>query len=129
MSERKNITILYVDDEETNLFLLRVTFESKYKVLTALSGEGGLQKLEENKDDIIVVISDMSMPGMNGVEFINQAKERYDKISYFILTGYDYNDQIDEALKKNVIQKFFTKPFNAAQIEDAIEEAFFNLNN
>lgn len=129
MSQQKNITILYVDDEETNLFLLRVTFESKYKVLTANSGEQGLKQLEENKDDIIVVISDMSMPGMNGVEFINLAKEKHEKISYFILTGYDYNDQIDEALKSNVIQKFFTKPFDAAQIEDAVEEAFFNLNN
>lgn len=129
MSQKKDITVLYVDDEETNLFLLRVTFESKYKVLTALSGEQGLVELEEHKDEIIVVISDMSMPGMNGVEFIKKAKKRHDKISYFILTGYDYNDQIDEALKTNVIQKFFTKPFDAAQIEDAIEEAFFNLNN
>ena len=129
MSEQKNITILYVDDEETNLFLLRVTFESKYKVLTANSGEEGLNKLEEHKDEIIVVISDMSMPGMNGVEFIKKAKENHSQISYFILTGYDYNDQIDEALKSNVIQKFFTKPFDAAQIEDAVEEAFFNMNN
>lgn len=129
MSDQKDITILYVDDEETNLFLLKVTFESKYKVLTANSGEEGLKMLEQHQDEIIVVISDMSMPGMNGVEFIQHAKENHEKISYFILTGYDYNDQIDEALKSNVIQKFFTKPFDAAQIEDAIEEAFFNLKN
>lgn len=129
MSEKKEITILYVDDEETNLFLLRVTFESKYNVITALSGEEGLEKLDNHKDEIIVVISDMSMPSMNGIEFIQQAKHNHKEISYFILTGYDYNDQIDEALKANIIQKFFTKPFDAAQIEDAIQEAYFNLNN
>ena len=129
MSDNRNITVLYVDDEETNLFLLRVTFESKYKVVTATSGEEGLEKLEKHKNEIIVVISDMSMPGMSGVEFIKIAKKNHEKISYFILTGYDYNDQIDEALKSNVIQKFFTKPFDAVEIEEAIEDAFFNLNN
>lgn len=129
MSQKKDITILYVDDEETNLFLLKVTFESKYNVITALSGEEGLEMLEKHKDDVIVVISDMSMPSMNGVEFIKLAKEKHKEISYFILTGFDYNDEIDEALKANVIQKFFTKPFNSAQIEDAVEEAFFNMNS
>jgi response regulator RpfG family c-di-GMP phosphodiesterase len=129
MSEKRKITILYVDDEETNLFLLRVTFESKYKVITALSGEEGLEKLDDNKGEIIVVISDMSMPSMNGIEFIKKAKEKHKNISYFILTGYDYNDQIDQALKASVIQKFFTKPFDSAQIEDAIQEAYFNMNN
>ncbi|MFK7951292.1 MAG: response regulator [Ekhidna sp.] len=129
MNDQKDITILYVDDEETNLFLLKVTFESKYKVLTASSGDEGLEVLKQHQNDIIVVISDMSMPGMNGVEFIQLAKKEHSKISYFILTGYDYNDEIDEALKSNVIHKFFTKPFDAAQIEDAIEETFFNLKN
>jgi YesN/AraC family two-component response regulator len=41
----------------------------------------------------------MRMPVMNGVEFIVQAKELYKNIAYFILTGFEYNEEIEEALK------------------------------
>ena len=119
----KKITILYVDDEETNLFLFNLHLESKYKVITAISGEEGLAKLDNNHSDIIVVISDMNMPNMNGIEFIKKAKENYANVTYFILTGFDFNDEIEDALKANVIQEFFTKPFDAQQIEAAVEEA------
>lgn len=124
----KNVTILYVDDEETNLFLFNIHFEGKYNVITAVSGQEGLDKLSSNHNDIIVVISDMNMPKMNGIEFIKRAKEIYANIAYFILTGFDYNEEIEDALTKNVIQKFFTKPFDVQQIEAAVDEAAKKLS-
>ena len=119
-----DISILYVDDEEPNLFLFEATFEEKYDVLTSISGEEGLKKLEDASGKIIVVISDMKMPGMNGVQFIREAQSRFKNIGYFILTGYDYNEEIDQAIRENVVQKFFTKPFDAQVITKAIEEAY-----
>lgn len=124
MSDSSNIAILYVDDEDINLFLFRATFEPKYTVITASSGQEGLDKLKAYHDKIIVVISDMNMPQMNGIEFIAQARQSYSNIAYFILTGYDYNQEIDQALKTNTIQKFFTKPFVVEEIEAAVEAAF-----
>lgn len=124
MRDLSNITILYVDDEDINLFLFKSSFEPKYEVITARSGKEGLEKLEGYHDKIIVVISDMNMPMMNGIEFIEEARKTYKNIAYFILTGYDYNQEIDKALKTNVIQKFFTKPFVSAEIEAAVEAAF-----
>ena len=117
------ITILYVDDEEANLFIFEKMFEKKYHVITAHSGREGLQKLEGHSTEIIVVISDMRMPAMNGVEFIREAKNSYSNIAYFILTGFDFNDEIEDALKTQLIQKFFTKPFDMHEIENAISEA------
>ena len=87
MYELDEIAILYVDDEDMNLFLFKSNFGKKYPVFTANSGPEGLKVLEENDDKIIVVISDMSMPGMNGVEFIMKAQQKYPLIGYFILTG------------------------------------------
>ena len=122
MIQKEDITILYVDDEAPNLFLFQATFERHYQVLTASSGEEGLKELEKAYNEIIVVISDMSMPGMNGVEFIREARKKYDKVGYFILTGYGYNDEIAEAIKENVVHRFFTKPFQPEEIELAIDE-------
>ncbi len=127
MVDSQNITILYVDDEEANLFLFKVNFETKYSVYTAESGPKGLEELDLHGDEIIVVISDMRMPDMNGIEFIRKAREKYDNILYFILTGFDYNDEIDQALQEKVIHKFFTKPFDMAEIESSIKEALDTL--
>ena len=121
------ITLLYVDDEEMNLFLFEKSFETEYNVITAISGEAGLEKLHEKSDEIIVVISDMRMPGMSGIEFIRKARETHNKIAYFILTGFEYSDEIDGALKAGEIHKFFTKPFDVDEIRNAVEEAVKKL--
>ena len=109
--------ILYIDDEEANLLLFRLSFGSNREVLVANSPDEGLKKLEENKDRIRAVISDMHMPKMNGVEFIEKAKETVNDIPYYILSGYAFNDEIDRALSERTIQKFFTKPIDREEIE------------
>ena len=124
---KKNITILYVDDEKINLTLFELSFDPMYNVISAISGEEGLLKLEDHKDDIIVVISDMRMPKMNGIEFIKEARKEHLNIAYFILTAFDYNEEIDDAFKKNIIQKFFSKPFKIKEIQEAVHEAVEEL--
>lgn len=117
----QDVTILYVDDEPINLTLFEINFRRKYKVITAGSGAEGLQKLDGNQD-IIVVISDMKMPGMNGIEFITKAKAHYQHIAYFILTAFDINKEIKEALDQRLINRYFNKPFNIKEIDSAIQE-------
>lgn len=114
------IKILYVDDEPINLQLFQLNFKKKYMVYTAMSGHEGLKSLETN-NDIKVVISDMKMPEMNGLQFITKAKNTYPEITYFILTGYDINTEIAEALDSGLIQKYFSKPFNIKEIDNSIE--------
>lgn len=118
---KTEITILYVDDEPINLFLFSQIFEKKYKIITAESGYAGLNIIEKNPN-IDVVISDMKMPGMNGIEFIQKAKELYSNIHYYILTSYDITPEIDNALKTGLINKYFQKPFNLKEIESTISE-------
>ncbi|MGE0077836.1 MAG: response regulator [Bacteroidales bacterium] len=115
-------TILYVDDEPLNLKLFSINFRKSFNVLTALSGEEGLEKLKENSK-VKVVISDMRMPGMNGLEFISQAKNEHPNIVFFILTGYDISTEISLALKEKLINRYFSKPFNIIEIEQSIRSA------
>ena len=63
--------ILYVDDEAINLELLQLTFMNELDVVTATSALDGLAVLESNPD-IQVVVSDLKMPVMNGLDFIKE---------------------------------------------------------
>ena len=111
--------ILYVDDEFINLQLFKINFDNKYEVFTAENGITGLEVLDNNPD-IVVVISDMKMPIMTGLEFIQKAKVKYPNIKYYILTGYDITDEIQEAIDAKLILNYFRKPFDINEIEDAI---------
>ncbi|RLD80386.1 MAG: response regulator [Bacteroidetes bacterium] len=117
----KRVNILYVDDEQLNLELFALVFKKKFNVITAESGFEGLEKLKENKD-VCIVISDMKMPEMNGIEFINHAKKDFNNIAYFILTGFEITTDIADALKQKLINKYFKKPFNSKEIESTIND-------
>jgi len=118
----EKVTVLYVDDESINLMIFNLNFKNRYNVVTALSGSEGLEKLRQHPETL-VVISDMRMPGMNGLEFIRKAKESYPKIVCFILTGFDITKEIAEALDSKLINKYFSKPFNVKEIESSISES------
>lgn len=89
----------------------------------AESGPDALEKLAELDDDLIVVITDMRMPGMDGVDFLADAHKKYDNLACFILTSMDEDEKIHQAETDNLIEKVFNKPLNASEVEAAIEEA------
>ena len=119
MSDKSKI--LYVDDEPINLQLFEMNFGQKYDVLLAESGHSGMRLLDDHQDTS-VVISDMKMPEMNGLEFIKEAKAKYPNKNYLILTGFDITDELKDALRVGLIMKFLQKPFNIDQIEHEIEK-------
>jgi DNA-binding NtrC family response regulator len=122
----KEICVLYVDDDPMNLKIFELSFKNKFKVYTATSGDEAMNILKENSN-ICVVISDMLMPKMNGIDFITLAKKEFPNIVYFILTGYDISEQISSALKSNLINKYFRKPFNFNEIYSTVFQALRNL--
>ncbi|MFN8207327.1 MAG: response regulator [Bacteroidales bacterium] len=111
----EKVKILYVDDEPINLQLFEANLKRDYQVFTAEGGVKGLEILDSNKD-ILVVVSDMKMPRMNGMEFIHLAISRFPQVRYYILTGFDITDEIQDAIQRGVIQKYFRKPFNIKEI-------------
>jgi two-component system, response regulator, stage 0 sporulation protein F len=122
----EKLKILYVDDEQINLKLFIMNMNKKYDVITAENGIKGLEVLANNPT-IAIVVSDMKMPKMSGLEFIKLAKEKYPNISFFILTGYEITEEIEEALKSGIIQKYFRKPFSIADIDSSIKNAIQKL--
>lgn len=121
------IKILYIDDEPINVQLFKINFSKKFDVITGYSGFEGMDLLSDNPETKII-ISDMKMPGMNGIEFIQKAKEKYPVKKYFIHTGYDVNEEIQKAIDSGLIQKYFRKPFNMSEIANSINEALGNMD-
>ncbi len=111
--------ILYVDDENPNLLLFQIAFRNQLDVLTASSAEEALDILENNKD-VDVVISDMRMPKVNGLEFIQEARKKYKVPKYCLLTGFEITSEIEEAINKKIVDKYFKKPFNKEEILQSI---------
>lgn len=114
--------VLYVDDEKVNLMLFEAYLGKKFTVLIAESGMTGLDMLL-NTGNIQVVISDMKMPTMNGIEFIKKAREIAPKMEFYILTGFEITAEIQEALDTGLIKKYFRKPFNMNEISTEIYRA------
>jgi two-component system response regulator (stage 0 sporulation protein F) len=124
----EKISILYVDDEPVNLQLFKFNFHKKFNIITAASGFEGLDLLNHNPK-ISIVISDMKMPGMNGLEFITKAKLLFPGIVFFILTGFDITPEIEEALNTKLIRKYCNKPFKIKELEEAIIQVLNNPEN
>ncbi len=115
----EKVKVLYVDDEPINIMLFENLFRKKYKVISASSGEEGMQLLASH-NDVRVVVSDMNMPGMTGLEFASGAKKVYSGIHFFILTGYEVTPEITNAIETGVILQYFRKPFNTKEIDQSI---------
>ncbi len=120
-------SILIVDDEPNVLkSLKRLLMETEYNIITAQSGEEGLEKLESNKID--VVVSDYRMPGMNGVEFLSKVKERSPDTIRLILSGYADAVAIVEAINEGQIYRFITKPWNDQELLTTISSSIEQHN-
>ncbi|MCW3788303.1 response regulator [Plebeiibacterium sediminum] len=113
--------ILYVDDEHINLKLFELMFKDKYKTVLSESPEKALDILKEN-NEIKVVITDMKMPVMSGVEFVEKAKTYKPELAYYLLSGYGMNEPISEALNCKLIEGYFQKPLKKGLIEKELDE-------
>ena len=114
-------TILYVDDELMNLKAFAINLDRSYHIIMAEDGVRGLEMLEMNRH-ISIVVSDMRMPKMDGLEFIRRARALFPDKSYYLLTGYGLNEEIQSALDQGLIKKYFSKPFCLREIEAEFEE-------
>lgn len=114
-------TVLYADDEPINCSIFKLNFKKSFQVLTAESGMEALKILEENPQ-VDVIVSDMKMPEMNGLEFIHIAKTMRKDIPCFILSGYDLSEIVLKAIQDGVVVKYFQKPMEKSIVQEEINK-------
>ena len=121
MAEKK-ISVLYVDDEENNLFSFKAVFRVKYQVYTAISGDEALKILGEKPIEII--ITDQRMPNMTGVEFLERVIEKFPDPMRLLLTGYADMNAVVDAVNKGKIFHYLSKPWNEEELDITINRAY-----
>lgn len=116
------LTILCVDDEPGILSALRRLFRARgYQVCSAESGRAGLALLQTQAVDL--VISDMRMPEMDGVEFLAQVRRRWPDSVRLLLTGYADIGTVIEAINRGEIYRYITKPWDDDEMALIVREA------
>ena len=111
-------TILVVDDEMNTREGLRRALQDKYNVLTADHGEQGLSMLRKHRADI--VLTDLRMPGMDGMTFIERLLKMANPPLVVMLTAYGSVQTAVEAMKVGAYD-YVTKPVNLDNLEMIIE--------
>ncbi len=118
---RKKYSVLYVDDEETNLRVFKSNFRRFFNVLTAVSPLEAIDILKEN--EIQVIITDQRMPEMTGTEFLEKILPDYPEVIKIILTGFTDIEAIKDGINRCGIYKYITKPWNFDEMKAVLDRA------
>ena len=114
--------ILYVDDEKINLSNFSLVFEDEFTILTASSGDEAI-KLFKDEKDIAIVVADQRMPGMTGIELLENIRALDQNTIRIVLTGYsDANDLIN-AINRGHVYQYILKPWRPDPLRITLQRA------
>ena len=117
--------ILVMDDEPDIRKIVRMTLEKAgYQVLEAEDGEKAIQVLNtgENRMMLDVVICDIRMPKINGVEAITYFQKEYPRVPLIVLTGFPDTEMATSLLRSGVVD-YLVKPVEGEKLKAAVAKA------
>lgn len=116
-NERK---LLIVDDQFGIRILLNEIFQKEgYKTYQAANGVQALNLVQNERPDLVIL--DMKIPGMDGLEILKRVKKMDQTIKVIIMTAYGELDMIQEAIENGAITHF-SKPFDIDEIIEAVKK-------
>jgi len=119
-------TILLVDDESAIREVLNISLsDTGYNVLTAENGTQAINIIKNN--DVPVVITDIKMPGIDGIELLRKIKSKNPETEVIMLTGHGDLELAIKSLKLEAMD-FITKPINDDALEMALQRAFEKIS-
>jgi two-component system, chemotaxis family, chemotaxis protein CheY len=119
--------ILVVDDEEDVKALFLQKFRKEIKAnemefVFAFSGEVALKYLQTNEHGAVLILSDINMPGMSGLELLRHIKEKYEKPPpvVMMITAYGDDENYNQAMKLGA-DDFLTKPVDFQALKEKLK--------
>lgn len=121
MAKRK---LLIVDDQNGIRVLLVEVFSSEgYETFQASNGKTALEIVDEHVPDLVLL--DMKIPGMDGLEILKRIKQKHENIKVIMMTAYGELDMINEAKETGALMHF-TKPFDIDELRQVVNDQLRN---
>ena len=114
-----------VDDELdiVNLFRDALSRIKQLSVFTFTDPMAALEHIKLNKSNYAVVISDLRMPGINGMDLIYKIKKENPLVRTLLMTAFEVNDKVfEEYVKNNIIDGFLQKPLKLRDLESEVHK-------
>src|SRR5579883_457589 len=117
--------VMVVDDEQDVQSLFRQKFrkeikQNQIKIDFAFSAQEALESLQNKQTNcFVLIIADINMPGMNGLELLRIVKERFPYLRVFIITAYD-DDQKYQTAREYGADEYLTKPIEFDKLKKKI---------
>ncbi len=109
--------ILVVDDEESIHLLYREELEEEgYEVISAMTGEEGLKLFQEEKPDLVIL--DINMPGMDGIEVLRQMKQMSPDVPVILSSAYP---EYKQDLASWASDDYIVKSFNLDELKNSVK--------
>lgn len=119
------IRIMVVDDERDVEALFRQKFRKEIReelidFYFTFSGEEALNYLSTaTAADLVLILSDINMPGISGIELLRILKEKYSHLKVFMITAYDDKDKYEKAIQYGA-EEYFAKPIDFEKLKREI---------
>ena len=108
--------ILVVDDDISHLIVFERAFKHDFRLCVAWSGLEALDILKEEPVDVLV--TDYSMPGLNGLALLREARRSWPHVGRILMTSRPDLDFIDDARAEGVVEALVKKPWDGLQIRN-----------
>ena len=118
----KGLKVLLVDDEQEFIEVLSKRLEMRdLDTSVALDGEEALQAVQDEEPDVMLL--DLRMPGMDGMEVLRRIKKAYPKVPIVMLTGHGSRKDEEEARRLGAYA-YLQKPVELQRLSEILREAF-----
>ncbi|AXX92355.1 response regulator [Malaciobacter molluscorum LMG 25693] len=124
----KNLTVLYVEDEQDIRNNLQSCFSSMFKkCITAKDGKEGFNKFMKHQNEIDVIITDLNMPHIDGINMIKKIKSINHKIACIITTAYSDKQYLIDSINYGV-NHYILKPFKIESLLREVEKSYLSIH-
>ena len=119
--------LLVVDDEKDVEMLFRQRFRKEVRsglieLEFAFSGQEALELLQSREPpDVVYIFSDINMPGMSGLELLDNVKAQFPQIQISMISAYGDNENYEKAINSGA-KEFFTKPIDFSSLREEIQQ-------
>lgn len=116
-------SILCVDDEPANVEALERLLRKKYDVITCISGQEAVKKIDDLISPLAAIITDQRMPGMTGIDVLKHSQKKFPDTIRILLTGYTDIESVIAAVNEGQIYQYITKPWDPQELLNTVDKA------